>query len=342
MTRSHFLLLLVAVPLLAPSCARPERAHEAPAVAAHAPAASPPAPVASVPADAHAEHSGPVKAPSLADQKPANYAGLHNVVAYADELYSGSVPEGVEGFETLKAMGVKTIISVDGALPDVDNATRHGMRYVHLPIGYNGMSHERTLEIAKACKELPGPIYLHCHHGKHRSAGALGAAVVTLGLATNDEATARMKVSGTAPNYVGLYKCTAVASPVDPKVLASLPPNFPERSLPNGLVGSMTAIDEANDELKAIEKASWSVPADHADLVPAAIAGRMADLFRTATEDVASKARSREFHDAMLAASKEIADLEQGLVAGMSPEDLGKRFKAVQQSCKDCHAKHRD
>ena len=61
----------------------------------------------------------PVAPPTMADQKPRDYPGLHNVVAYHDGYYSGSVPEGAEGFDALAGMGIKTIISVDGAEPDV-------------------------------------------------------------------------------------------------------------------------------------------------------------------------------------------------------------------------------
>ncbi len=114
---------------------------------------------------------------ALVADKPSEYKGLHNVVSYAPGFMSGSAPEGDEGFETLRQMGVRTIVSVDGAEPDVKLAKAHGLRYIHLPIGYNGMDHTRTLEIAKAVKqaEADGPVYIHCHHGMHRSAGAAGA-----------------------------------------------------------------------------------------------------------------------------------------------------------------------
>ncbi|MEZ6189594.1 MAG: sulfur transferase domain-containing protein, partial [Planctomycetota bacterium] len=135
----------------------------------------------------------PTSAPTLADSEPRAYPGLDNVVAYAPEVYSGSVPHGAEGFRTLAAWGVDTVISVDGAAPDVAAARAAGLRYVHLPIRYDGMDAERTLEIARAVSVARerGAVYLHCHHGKHRSAGAAGAAAVTLGWSTTAEATAR-------------------------------------------------------------------------------------------------------------------------------------------------------
>src|SRR5262245_18100801 len=74
--------------------------------------------------------------PSTSEKKAKDMAGIHNVVCYASGLISGGVPEGHEGLETLHAMGVKTIVSVDGATPDVEGARKLGMQYVHLPISY--------------------------------------------------------------------------------------------------------------------------------------------------------------------------------------------------------------
>src|SRR5438046_447036 len=53
-------------------------------------------------------------------------AGLHNVFRISEKLYSGSSPEGEEGFQYLQKLGVKTIISVDGAKPEVETARKYG------------------------------------------------------------------------------------------------------------------------------------------------------------------------------------------------------------------------
>lgn len=321
MHHSFFISTVIVFGLVAGSCAQTE------------PASAPPAALKPVP------HVDP---PALAADKPADFPGVHNVVTYAPGLYSGSVPEGEAGFETLQGMGIRTIISVDGALPDVETAKAHGMRYVHLPIGYNGMGEQRTLEIAKAIKDLPGPVFVHCHHGKHRSAGATGAAAVTLGLITNDQAKARMKVSGTAANYTGLYECAQVASAANGAKLGALPAYFPERSKPSTFVKTMVEIDELNDQLKAIEKAGWTTPKDHADLVPASVAGTLADHFRFAAESPSSADKAGDFADWLRADSKLITTIEDGLTGGMPPAELSAHMKKLQQSCKDCHAKYRD
>ncbi len=280
--------------------------------------------------------------PTLADATPADFAGLHNVVAYADGVLSGSVPEGEEGFETLAQMGIRTIISVDGAAPDLEKARKHGFRYVHLPIGYNGMDEKRTLEIARAVRDLPGPVYVHCHHGKHRSAGAAGSAAVTLGLVSNEEALERMKVSGTAPNYTGLFQCVAAAAPVSADVIDTADNSFPETFVTTGLVRTMVVIDHAYEHLKQIEKAGWITPADHPDLVPAAEAGMLADAFRNLKDDERVRQKSLEFQEWLQRDAGLASDLEEAILADAPAEKLSATFALITASCKECHEEYRN
>jgi len=282
--------------------------------------------------------------PASSDTKATDLPGLHNIVAFAPNLYSGSAPEGEAGFDTLKRLGIRTIISVDGAQPEVERAKARGMRYIHLPIGYNGMERGRTLEIARAIELglARGPVYLHCHHGKHRSAGATGAAAVTLGLLNVEEAGAKMRVSGTAPNYVGLFRCVEVAERASRAELDSVKDEFPERWKTSGLVNTMVEIDEVFDHLKLIEKAGWDAPKEHPDLVPAAEAGRLADLFRNLEDGEQLKSKPVEVRRWMETASKEAAAVESSIVEGKTASEISSLFKAVTQSCKECHAKYRD
>ena len=41
------------------------------------------------------------------------------------------------------------------------------------PIGYDGVPREQALRMIKAVQVAKGPVYFHCHHGKHR--GPAGA-----------------------------------------------------------------------------------------------------------------------------------------------------------------------
>jgi protein tyrosine phosphatase (PTP) superfamily phosphohydrolase (DUF442 family) len=294
--------------------------------------------------------------PSMSDGVAKDLEGLHNVVAYHEGFWSGGVPEGKAGFEQLRSMGVKTIISVDGAVPDLELAKSMGMRYVHLPIGYDGFDDARKAELVRAVRDLPKPSYLHCHHGKHRSAGAAAAVAVSLGWMTNEQAAARMKVSGTAAGYKGLWSCTAKAAPMAAAVIDAASASFPEVTRPESFVASMVAIDEAFDRLKLAEKAGWKAPADHPDLAPIADAGKLADLFRLIDEaslrkcspEGADELKSWMARSATAAAQLEAALERAGKTAPEGPDAASQRAAAtalmagLAADCKACHAKYRD
>lgn len=286
--------------------------------------------------------TAPTTTPALSAQAAIDLPGLHNVVTYDRRLISGGVPEGEAGFESIAAMGVKTVISVDGAMPDVELAKKHGLRYVHLPIGYNGMDEARMAEIARAVRDLPQPIYLHCHHGKHRSAGAAASASVLLGWLTEEEGLNKMKVSGTALNYKGLFEAVTTAASCEADLVDKASNEFPEVWTPSDFVEAMVEMDVATDNLKRIEKAGWTTPATHPDLVPAAEAGRLADHFRLIQDDPESKSKPQNFRDRLITDQKTMSEIEEGILNRMPAAELSKRFGAVLKSCKDCHTDYRD
>ncbi len=284
----------------------------------------------------------PLEPPKVTDTKPAEYPGLHQVVAYTADIWSGALPEGEEGFESLARLGIKTIISVDGGATDVEAAEAHGLRYVHLPHGYDGIDVLRRLEIARAVHDLPRPVYVHCHHGKHRSAAAVASTCVALGYLRNEDAEARMHVSGIAAQYKGLFQAVRDSKPVDEATLKTADDAFPARSKVSDMVEAMVEIDFAFENVQHIEKAGWTTPADHPDLVPAAELGRMADHFRNGGETLPAD-EQRELVEWMRKSYREVADLEDAFVAGKETrEQLSARFKAIAQNCKDCHAKYRN
>lgn len=275
----------------------------------------------------------------------ADLPGVHNVVAYADGVYSGSQPEGPHAFETLAGMGVKTVISVDGAAPDVGAAAARGLTYVHLPIGYDGVSAERREQLARATRDAlrRGPVYIHCHHGKHRSAGAAGSAVVSLGLCTPEHAMERMRVSKTAANYTGLWAAPGEARRLSDAEIDRIAGDFPAVSRPSGMVAAMVEMDHAYDHLKQIQKAGWTAPSDHPDLVPAAEAGRLAEAVRLLREHDDVKGKPKGFME-LLAESFVAADaLEKGLAAGAKDTArLDADLKRLGASCGECHMHYRD
>ncbi len=300
------------------------------------------------PAPASASPAAPASAaPASASPAPvASRAGGHellpNVRLLDEGIVSGGLPAGDEAFDLLRAMGIRTIISVDGAPPDVARATSRGMRYVHIPITYAEVSPAQTLELARAVRDLPGPIYIHCHHGKHRSPAAAAAALIALGRLTGAEGVAFLTEAGTAPSYEGLYACVAAGQPAASSAIDAAPAEFPPLRQPTGLVAAMVDADAAFEHVDAIRAAGWAVPQDHPDLVPAAEAGRLADDLRLGAEDPRAAARGPELVRGLLRASEEAAALEEAIAAGAPAADLSTRFAAVKRSCTECHASWRN
>ncbi|MFM1867008.1 MAG: hypothetical protein RL591_416, partial [Planctomycetota bacterium] len=256
--------------------------------------------------------------PEVSAVSPVDFPGIHNLVAFHDGFVSGSAPEGDAGLDSLAKLGFKTVISVDGAIPDVEGARKQGLRYVHLPIGYDGFDDVRRAELVRAVRDLPKPIYIHCHHGKHRSAGAAGTIAVSLGWMSNAAAADRMKISQTAESYTGLWACTAKAAPMMAAAIDAARAEFPEITKPESMVAAMVAIDEAFDRLKLVEKNGWKVPADHPDLAPAADAGKLADLLRLLVDDAHLKsldeASRQDFAALLVDGAAKSSALEEALL----------------------------
>jgi protein tyrosine phosphatase (PTP) superfamily phosphohydrolase (DUF442 family) len=266
--------------------------------------------------------------------------GLHNVLRVSDKLYSGSSPEGDASFQSLQKLGVRTIVSVDGARPDAEAARRFGMRYVHLPLGYDGVSAERVLQLAKAANELPGPIYLHCHHGKHR--GPTAAAVALLASepeCSAADAVAFMKKAGTDPRYRGLYQAVR---------LLRRPPRFelgqvelPETATVGALTELMVQIDERWENLRRSQSANGKTRPPYPDLDSAHEALQLAELYREAARTADASQWADPFLAWLVDAERDAVQLETSL---RRSETLAatEHLRRAGQACIRCHAKFRD
>jgi protein tyrosine phosphatase (PTP) superfamily phosphohydrolase (DUF442 family) len=273
--------------------------------------------------------------------------GLHNVYCITRGLYSGSSPEGESGFRSLRELGIRTIISVDGARPDVERARRFGMRYVHVPVGYGGIAREQVLRIAKAVRDLPRPVYIHCHHGMHR--GPTAAALVHLCLdeqCTLETALAEMRRAGTDPRYGGLYASARQLRRPSAGELDGVAADFPEVARTPALVEIMVAIDGHWDRLKAARASGWRTPADHPDVSPAHEALQLVEQFREAGRAPDLSGRPDAFWRRLVETAATAAALEESLRGvRRDPSDnrpVEQAFKLVGAACNACHASYRD
>ncbi|HJQ79740.1 MAG TPA: hypothetical protein VJ828_07280, partial [Lacipirellulaceae bacterium] len=220
----------------------------------------------SVPATMPPETSGAAPGNDSTKKPNAEPAGLHNLINVTSRLYSGSEPHGEEGIASLQMLGVKTIVSVDGAKPKVELARKYGLRYVHVPIGYDGIHEEAGQMLARLVREAEGPIYLHCHHGKHRGPAAAAVACIAGGDMSTDEAIEFLVRAGTSKDYAGLWR--DVKAYTRPPANAKLP-ELVEVAEVGSFAAAMSQVDRAFDSVKLSRDAKWTVPAEHPDIVPA-------------------------------------------------------------------------
>jgi protein tyrosine phosphatase (PTP) superfamily phosphohydrolase (DUF442 family) len=274
--------------------------------------------------------------------KPTELPGLHNVFRVSAKLYSGSAPEGNPGFQSLRALGIRTVITVDGMRPDVAAAHRYGLRYVHLPFGYDGCPMPRALEIIRAVRDLPGPIYLHCHHGKHRSAAAAALVHIALDGASNAEGVALMRRAGTDPAYTGLYGEAASFQRPSTAAIDHASPQFPETASLPPLAASMVQIDDRFTTLQQMQKADWQAPAaSEPPRLPADEALQLKELFHELRRTGATDNRRADFKAWMSAAANGSAALEAALAAG-NREQASTALGQVAGACSSCHARYRN
>lgn len=274
---------------------------------------------------------------------------LPNTVQVHAKVISGGLPEGDEAFEELQSLGVKTVISVDGMKPDVETARKFGLRYVHLPYGYDGVPEQRVQELAKAVRELDGPIYIHCHHGKHRSPAAASVACVAAGLIPESKSVAILELAGTSPKYRGLYESAREVKPLDAAFLDELKVDFPESAEVPPLAEAMVAVGHTHDHFALIAKAGWRSPPDHPDLDPAHEALLMREHFTELlrTDDVNEE--PAQFLQCLRESEKAARQLENALRA-WTPTSLDSEPPATIQeasakifaNCKACHEKFRN
>ncbi len=275
---------------------------------------------------------------------------LPNALKLHPKVISGGMPEGEAAFAELKSFGVRTIISVDGAKPNTELANRFGMRYVHLPHGYDGIPEGRTLELAKALRECDGPVYLHCHHGKHRSPAAAAVACAAIGLIRPQDAVGVLELAGTNKNYRGLYESAEKAKRIADEVLDRLHVDLPAVAKLPPLAESMVEIEIHHDRLKKMAAQGWVAAPEGKQFQPASEALLLKELYVEILRlNIVSDASSEH---PLFVEARELADqLEQAitehLAEGRSPsteklDALNISFGRISQNCVDCHRRFRD
>src|SRR5690606_38112793 len=98
---------------------------------------------------------------------------------------------------------------------------------------------------------LEETVYIHCHHGKHRSPAAASVACVAAGLIPESQGVAVLELAGTSPKYRGLYQSAGEARPLEEALLAELEVAFPERAEIPPMAEAMVALGHTHDHMQS-------------------------------------------------------------------------------------------
>ena len=269
-------------------------------------------------------------------------AGLDHYIRWSKKVGQGAQPAGEVAFKNLQALGYKTVMSVDGAVPEVELAAKYGLRYVHVPIGYDGITKDQALRIVKATRISKFPIFVHCHHGVHRGPAAAQVCRIVEDGISNEQAVAGLRTSGTNPNYKGLWRdVRGFVTPTDAE-LAEVSADLPSTVLPKGLRAGMVDVSHRWEFVKLSKAARWKVPEGHPDVDPAHEARMLWELLREMGRNDSECREQGEIFLKYLAASEgEVIELEKAIRAG-DVEKADAQYKAIKQLCGDCHRDYRN
>jgi len=278
---------------------------------------------------------------------------LPNAILVHRKVISGGQPEGENAFIELKRLGVKTIISVDGVRPAVELATKFGMSTIHLPHGYDGISPERIEALAMAVRDFEGPIYIHCHHGKHRSPAAAVVACVSTGMLAPADALKVLAIAGTNPNYRGLFQAAGSARRMEDARLDAVRSEFPEIAQLPPMTESMVAVDRLHDRLKQLAGADDKSLLEHDDVDPIQAALLLAEHFTELLRTDSASDHPAEFRTLLKESETDCIALELALrnwkesgsqsgSHGSMPEVISVSLNRLSAKCVTCHQSYRD
>ncbi len=284
----------------------------------------------------------------ITKSEPQQFDGLHNLFRLSDNISSGSEPEGEAAFAKLQAMGIKTILSVDGKAPDAALAKKHGMRYVHVPIRYRGITRQERLEIVKTFRELEAPFYVHCFHGRHRGPAATALGRIVLDKVSRGEAIAEMRqYFGTSEKYEGLYSTIALKEIPDAQATQACDFDFAAAHRFKGFRQAMVDITRSFGTTEKLAKTGWKATDDHPDANALNESRRTTESFRQALELEELSRRPESFRQLMQISAEDSEKLTELLAkhakgsqeSGALAKTVLKKLKA---DCKSCHARYRN
>ncbi|MFK7737068.1 MAG: hypothetical protein AB8B50_13615 [Pirellulaceae bacterium] len=299
----------------------------------------------------------PAATESLA--KPPRFLAAHRLLHNCPvTIYTGGQPRTAREFAFLRKMGVRTVVSVDGAPPNLKLARLYGLNYVHIPLGYDGVERRQSLALASVFDRRDGAYFVHCHHGRHRAPAAAACAVVVAGLATSTEALKILDVSETGHQYAGLWGAVQTSVPrKSGEAAAALQESVPVEPIAQSMASLGRLMDELDVAITAqIASGSTAATGEATDesaptslrSSPSSIALLIKEHFQELSrkEILPEEMATVDFMKRLRDSRDESESLYQAVQqASRSATDTAKNqalLRRLKSSCKNCHTSHRD
>ena len=248
-------------------------------------------------------------------------------------IRTGNTPRVESDFETLQKLGIKTIVSVDGARPNADLANRYGLRYVHLPVGYGQIPRNRIVEICQLSK-TDKIIFVHCHLGKNRGPACAVAAAVALGELQREVAPRVLQNCGLDEHYAQLLDSALNAEPITDAEMSRDTFHFSEYVEPPSLVRRMLEMERLLDEL---EKRASQPPGDPTQFSSLSL------LLLEEFKELKRLPEADAFSPELRSITQQIRELSSTIeqTSDQPTERMADQLLSIRRSCQSCHQSHR-
>ena len=275
--------------------------------------------------------------PDLDTENRVDQKFPENFVSFVPNLYSGGEPSE-EHLKLLHSLGVTTIVSVDGAEPNVEAVEELGIKYIHLPIGYDFVPNQVVATLMQLDPQLKTKIYLHCHHGKHRGPAVAAIYSVLTGSISKEEAIDKMQSIGTGREYKGLWHSV---SNIDKEKISNT------KQLPivssqkvDDLTASMATIDRLYDNVKHHLNTADPKLNKHEELLHQTVLLQesLKESYRLDTHEWINESE----YDMLFKRTNTLADQLVSRVKSNKIALSQSTLKTLKQSCKACHTDYRN
>lgn len=113
--------------------------------------------------------AAPASGPPLQAEPLGLGESLPNLYRVSDELFRGAQPKE-QGFDTLRRLGVRTVVNVRPGHEEAVHCLRSGLRYIEIPMRawrFEEQDVVRFLEIVSSAGHEP--VFVHCRRGADRT-----------------------------------------------------------------------------------------------------------------------------------------------------------------------------